>query len=227
MKLLALDTSSNLCSVALALPGALLVREQMAAGSHGTCLLPMIDALLQEGAIALGDLDAIAFGRGPGGFTGVRMGVGVAQGLSLASGVPLIGVSDLQVVARHMLPASGPGRCLVCLDARMSELYWAAFEERDGSLVAVSAETVSAPAAVQLPAAWLKAPYVAAGSGFAAFAGLASSLPNPPQRVDSTYLPHAREVASLALAAGLAAAVSAEHAAPVYVRDRVAVKPGH
>jgi tRNA threonylcarbamoyladenosine biosynthesis protein TsaB len=232
MKLLALDTASELCSAALWLDGALLLREAHAPRAHAGLILPMVDALLIEAGMQLTALDAIAFGRGPGAFTGVRLAVAVAQGLGFAAGRPLIGISDLQATAAQVLhEVQDAMAVLVCQDARMDEVYWGCFERAPlqrgaWGVRASGVEGVSAGARVQLPAAWAGAAgLIGAGSGFSAYPELAQRL----QQQLTATLPHlqprAREVAWLAAQEGLAAAVPPEQALPVYLRDQVAGIP--
>ena len=129
MKLLALDTATELCSAALWLDGALLTREATRARGHSELILPMIAELLAESGVALSQLDAIAFGRGPGAFTGVRLAAGIAQGLGFAAGLPLLPISDLRALAAQVLLPDGAVRhALICQDARMEEVYWGCFE---------------------------------------------------------------------------------------------------
>ena len=237
MKLLALDTATELCSAALWIGGSLSVREALAPRAHGELILPMIDELLAQAGLSLGALDVIAFGRGPGAFTGLRLAAAVAQGLGLAAQVPLIAISDLRAVAAQALaraapqgPHAAPCRALICQDARMDEVYWGCFERRAGVLGPVGQEAVGAPAAVVLPEVWIAAAHagavrtegiVAAGSGFAAYPVLRERFGGVAAAVLEDLYPRAREIAELAAADGLAGAVAPEEALPVYLRDRV------
>jgi tRNA threonylcarbamoyladenosine biosynthesis protein TsaB len=226
VKLLALDTATEQCSAALWLDGLVAIREAQRGRGHAELILPMIDELLTQAGIALRSLDAIAFGRGPGAFTGVRLAVSLAQGLAWSVGLPLIPVSDLRAVAAGTLPSlPASTRALICMDARMHEVYWGCFEQHAHSICSVGHEAVAPPAAVRLPAGWSGGDVLGAGSGFAAY-GSELSLRVPGLRaVDASALPHAREVAALAAADGLSAAIRAEDAAPVYLRDDVAKVP--
>lgn len=156
MKILALDTATESCSVALLIEGHLIAREMEFERGHAEHILPMVDAVLAEGGVALGAVDALAFGRGPGGFTGVRLAASVTQGLAYAAGLPVVPISDLAAVAQRGLdlePATD--RVLVCNDARMQEVYWACFERDGAGLAAVAGvERVSPPGAVGLPEHW-------------------------------------------------------------------------
>jgi tRNA threonylcarbamoyladenosine biosynthesis protein TsaB len=222
VKLLALDTATELCSAALWLDGACRTRERARAHGAGELILGLIEELLSESSLALRDLDAIAFGRGPGAFTGVRLAVAVAQGLGFASGVPLIPVSDLRALAQQAFSQQGaPARALICQDARMAQVYWGCFERR-GVAREVSTEAVSSPDAVRLPGDWLEGSVCGAGSGFEAHPSL---LALPLRPVSAHFRPRALEIAQLAADDGLGAAVPPEAAQPVYLRDEVAALP--
>jgi len=227
VKLLALDTATDWCSVALWQDGALATREASAERGHGGQLLAMIDAVLAEGGIALAALDALAFGRGPGAFTGLRLAASVTQGLAFATGLPVIPVSDLRALAQQILvPPHQSGRVLVCHDARMGEVYWAGFRAVAGLAQADTPEQVAAPRdMIDAARAWLAADGArGGGSGFAAYAELAVLQPQL-ESVRADLHPRAREIAVLAAGDGLKAAGPPERAMPVYVRDNVAVAP--
>ncbi|MBV8342081.1 MAG: tRNA (adenosine(37)-N6)-threonylcarbamoyltransferase complex dimerization subunit type 1 TsaB, partial [Gammaproteobacteria bacterium] len=195
MKILALDTATESCSAALLLDGRTLASEQLLEHGHAQCLLPMIDALLVDAGVALGALDAIAFGRGPGAFTGVRLAASVTQGLAFAAGLGVVPVSNLRALAQRALTgAPGEGGesaalVLACTDARMREVYWGCYERAGELAVPVGEERVGDPGAVTLPAAWGSndrpgpGPAPAAGggmqgvgSGFSAYPQLRAAL---------------------------------------------------
>ena len=226
MRLLALDTATEQCSAALWLDGPAAMREAKRERGHAELILPMIDELLAQAGLTLQQLDAIAFGCGPGAFTGVRLAVSLAQGLGWSAQLPLIPVSDLRAVAASALqPCADPGRALVCMDARMREVYWGCFERRGDEIRAVGRESVGPPSTVTLPGGWIEARTRATGSGFAAYGPeLTCRLPAI-QMGDAHALPHAREIAWLAATAGLAGSVQAEDARPIYLRDDVAKVP--
>jgi tRNA threonylcarbamoyladenosine biosynthesis protein TsaB len=229
MKLLALDTATECCSVALWENGELHSQEQRSERGHGAHILKMIDAVLAEAGCTLRSLDAIAFGRGPGAFTGLRLAASLTQGLAYAAGLPVIPVSDLRAVAQQALAEpQQPARTLVCLDARMGELYWAGFDGIGGYARAATAEAVAVPEAVIEGARqWLGSRSAAgAGSGYGVHPLLASALALQLHPVFAQLAPHAREIARLAAHDGLALAVPAEQALPVYLRDNVARVPG-
>jgi tRNA threonylcarbamoyladenosine biosynthesis protein TsaB len=227
MKILALDTATEGCSVALLINGDVRGRELELGRGHAERILPMVEELLAEGGVGLTALDAIAFGRGPGGFTGLRLATSVTQGLAFGAGLPVVPVSDLMALAQRALEAglaheSPPRRVLVCNDARMREVYWACFEQVEGLARGVGEERVTAPASVAMPAGWTTS-VVAAGRGFAAYPQLRSQLEPRLAEVHDRMLPRAHEIAVLAapmLQKG--GAIPAEQAAPVYLRDEVA-----
>ena len=238
VKILALDTATEACSVALLQVGPLqasplptvpathdlLVRELEPGRGASELILPLVQEVLAEAGLVLGDLSAIAFGRGPGGFTGVRLAASVAQGLAFGAGLPVIPVSDLRAVAQRVLdeiPAAAG--VLVCNDARMREVYWTCCErDAEGLAQGACPERVGAPETVQLPAT-LGGSVYGGGRGFAAYPQLAERLGPILAGLRPEWLPRAREIARLG-AAQLAAggAVSAEQALPVYLRDDVA-----
>jgi tRNA threonylcarbamoyladenosine biosynthesis protein TsaB len=227
MKLLALDSATERCSVALWLDGELQAREQQRERAHGELLLPMIQELLRESGLTPGELDAIAFGRGPGGFTGVRLAASVAQGLAFAADRPLLPISDLRALAAQvLLQPLGPARALVCQDARMREVYWGCFERAAGALVGDSPEAVGPARGVALPEHWLPGTACGLGSGFSCYAADLAGLSRQLSAVHAELRPRAREIALLAAADGLGCAVAPDEAQPVYLRDDVAQPPG-
>jgi tRNA threonylcarbamoyladenosine biosynthesis protein TsaB len=228
MKLLALDTASGQCSVALQLQEDVRVRATVTARDHARLLLPMVDELLAEAGIALASLDGIAFGRGPGSFTGVRIAAAVTQGLAAGAGLPVLPVSSLRALAgqaqRCLMKAEGAtpeGALLACMDARMGEVYWGLFNAGLDDTV----ERVEAPAALQVTA--FPAVVAAAGKGMSAWPQIAVSLQLPAARVFADAEPHARDVAQLAVAdlARGARWLDATLAQPVYLRDHVVQAP--
>jgi tRNA threonylcarbamoyladenosine biosynthesis protein TsaB len=211
--------------VALLLGETILARYEEPKRGHAEMILPMVDAVLAEAGIALGSLDCFAVGRGPGAFTGVRIAVSVAQGLAFGVERPIVPVSDLAALAQRAVQAHGARRVLACLDARLGEVYWAAFETgADGLVVAATAEQVGPPGSLAPPAggAWF-----GIGTGWSAHADLAGLLARTGINLtgtDGALLPRAHEIARLAardFKAGLA--VPPEQALPVYVRDSVAM----
>ncbi len=229
MKLLALDAASDYCSVALWADGALLDAHARAERGHGDQLLAMVGALLAQSGIALGALDAIAFGRGPGAFTGLRLAASVTQGLAYSNALPVIPISDLRALAERVLGGAAAGtRAIACHDARMGEVYWAGFNGIEGHAAAATVESVAKPDAMLKAAqAWLDAVPGAPtaggiGTGFAVYPQLASLAARLAPLL-SDARPRAAEIAVLAANDGLSAAVAPELAWPVYVRNDVAI----
>lgn len=226
MKLLAFDTATEACSAALLLDGELRTEYLEIERGHAERLLPMIEALLAAAGAALGSLDAIAFGRGPGAFTGVRLAASVAQGLGFGAGLPVVPVSDLAAVALRVLrgePAAAG--VLVCNDARMGQVYAGAFRrDAEGLTESAAAEAVAGPEAVPaLFAAALGREWHGAGHGFRAYPALAAAIVPPLGAIHPALLPRAEEIALLgARAYQRGEAVRAEEALPVYLRDNVA-----
>lgn len=219
MKLLALDTATEACTVALSIDGRVLERFERRS-QHSEHLLPMVDALLAEAQLALGQLDAIAFGRGPGSFTGLRIGAGVAQGLAFGADLPVVPVSSLATLAQ----GQAGDRVLAAFDARMQQVYWGAYRRTvDGVMELDGSEQVVAPAAVPRPEG---EGWAGAGSGWDAYAAmLEARLGSLLTGWVPAQLPHARDMLSLAAHALRAGrALSAEQALPLYIRDDVAAK---
>ena len=148
MKILAIDAATEACSAALLRDSVVEERYDVIGRGHAERLLPMADELLREAGLAARDLDAIAFGRGPGGFTGLRIAAGIAQGLAAGSERPVLPVSNLAAVAALAARVSQQTRVLVCMDARMGQVYWAAFDCSGAAPVALTAESLSDPAEV-------------------------------------------------------------------------------
>lgn len=218
MLLLAIDTATELCSVALRRDGQTIERSNEVPRGHADLVLPMVEAVLQEGGVRLADLDGIAYGRGPGAFTGVRIAVGVVQGLAFGASLKTVGISNLAAVAQQV---ARPGdRVLVCMDARMEQVYWSSFILDQGNELVRSL----APERVDPPAAVPAGDYTTlAGTGFKAYPPLLTRLSGSGQNVHAAVLPHAREIALLAEAEFRAGrAKTAAEAEPVYVRDQVA-----
>lgn len=222
MNLLAIESSSEQLSVALLCDGQLSAREAAEPRRHGALILPLIDSLLAEAALSKRQLDAIAFGRGPGAFTGVRLACAVAQGLGFGLDRPVLGVSTLTALATAGLQHEAVAPVLALLDARMGELYAARFELRDGHLRLLGEEELLSPATLELPGDDV---WSVLGSGwwahrtalYARFGLRLSELAHAPP------LPHARDIALLALQQYRAGVrTSAFDALPVYLRDKVA-----
>lgn len=223
MKLLALDTATEACSAAVLVDGAIYERFEWAPRRQAELILPMIEAVLAEAGLRPGQLDALAFGRGPGAFTGLRIAAGVVQGIAFASDRPVVPISTLAAIARQVYRQHGAEHIAVALDARLGEIYWGAYQaEAEGDLQLGGDERVVAATAVTLP---VGGHWQGAGSGWAVYGDALG------QRLGVTTwwgdcLPRAGDIAWLAARAWQrGAAVSAEQALPVYLRDEVAVPP--
>jgi tRNA threonylcarbamoyladenosine biosynthesis protein TsaB len=224
LKILALDTATEVCSVALLLQEDLLVRELPPGTGHSAHILSLVQAVLAEADLALTDLDCIAFGRGPGGFTGVRLAASVTQGLAYGAGLAVIPVSDLLAVAQQALDLAPRARSvLVCNDARMQEVYWTCATRGPGGLATPAGpEQVGPPSSVLLPPG-LPDPVLGAGRGFGVWATLQGRLGAQLSQVQPELLPRAREIARLAAPLWAAGhGLTPEQAQPVYLRDNVA-----
>ncbi|HYB65363.1 MAG TPA: tRNA (adenosine(37)-N6)-threonylcarbamoyltransferase complex dimerization subunit type 1 TsaB [Steroidobacteraceae bacterium] len=224
MKILALDTATENCSAALLVDGQLTARERLLERGHAENILAMIDEVLAEAGASLSGVTAIAFGRGPGSFTGVRLAASVTQGLAHGGGIPVVPVSDLAAVAQRVLGDDASAqRVLVCNDARMREVYWGCFaRSAEGLAAPVGDERVSDPGQVALPAGWaLGSGLRGAGTGFAAYPQLRSAFSRPLAGISEVH-PRAAEIALLAVPEVIAGRLhSPEEALPVYLRDDV------
>lgn len=218
MKLLAFETATEACSVAVSVDGEVRERFEIAPRRHAELALPWAGELLAEAGIAKSQLDAIAVGRGPGAFTGVRLAIAIAQGIALALDRPLLPVSTLAALAMR----GGQGHVLAAIDARMGELYAATFLREGDALHPRGTEVVIAPEAYALPEG---AGWHAVGTGFAAADGLLQRrCGDRLATVDAQALPHAADVARLgALALARGEAVAPERIEPAYLRNHVAL----
>ena len=220
MKLLAIETSSSVGSVALSLPDRIEERTIATPREQTERLLRLTDELLAEAGLALRELDGIAFGRGPGSFTGLRVAAAVAQGFAAPSGVPLLPVSSLLCLAQGAFRTTGVRRALVCVDAHMGEVYWAEFEIRDGRADPLGPERLGAPAEIAPPAG---AGWTAVGDGFAAQRAALEAAVAGAEGVLTGLNPAAQDLLPQArrdLEAGRA--VAAAQALPVYLREHTA-----
>ena len=221
MNILAIETATEACSVALLHGDALIDRSEVAPRRHAELVLPMAESLLSEAGITRSQLDAIAVGRGPGAFTGVRLAISVAQGLALALDLPVLPISSLAALA--MQAPAGGAAVLAAIDARRGEIYAGAFRlDADGVAEPLDQERVTAAADLFLPQADA---WNVIGSGWSAYGdAIRERLPDAPRWAGGDRYPQARDVARLAaplFAAGKG--VPPEHALPVYLRDKVAL----
>jgi tRNA threonylcarbamoyladenosine biosynthesis protein TsaB len=224
LRILAIETATAACSAALYIDGEISERHVLAPREHALLILPMIEALLAEAGVPVGALDAIAYGRGPGSFTGVRIAASVVQGIAFAAGLPVVAVSTLATLAQGAMRETGENRVMSALDARMAEVYWGLYaREPDGLPRLQGEECVCAPQAVAMPESGV---WIAAGSGWASYReellervgqGVSSLLPDlEPRAGDLVRLAaqryHQGEI------------LRPEEAVPVYLRDTV-VRP--
>ena len=222
MKILALESASEACSAALSVDGKIVSRYEVAPQKHAQLLLPMIDEVMKEAGLKPAELDGLAYGHGPGSFTGVRIAAGMIQGIALGCDIPAVGVSTLQAIAHRNWRESGQNNTLSVIDARMKEVYFGAYSTNDhGQSVLLGEECVDAPENVSVES---NGPWSGAGSGWAVYEStLNASLGEPVLGVASDLLPHAIDIVELALQRfALGEAVPAQLAMPVYLRDKVA-----
>ncbi|WP_187670883.1 tRNA (adenosine(37)-N6)-threonylcarbamoyltransferase complex dimerization subunit type 1 TsaB [Zestomonas carbonaria] len=221
--LLALDTATEACSVALLHEGRVLSHYEVIPRLHAQRLLPMIKALLAEAGVGLGALDAIAFGRGPGAFTGVRIAIGVVQGLAFGLDRPVLPVSTLATLAQRTMRERGVRQVAAAIDARMDEVYWGCYRAEEGEMRLLGGEAVLPPERAALPRG-VGGDWFGAGTGWGTFA---DRLAVPVTSKDGNLLPHAEDVLSLATFAwARGEALPADQAQPVYLRDQVATPKG-
>lgn len=219
MNLLAIETATESCSVALLAGERLFARSELAPRRHAELLLPMCDEVLAEAGLSRHGLDAIAVGRGPGAFTGVRLAISAAQGIAFALGIPVVPVSSLAALALQAPDDGAP--ILAVIDARMGEIYSGWFRrDANGLVEAIADEAVGRVDA--LAVASTQACHVI-GSGWATYAdALCAHLAAPPSSALGDAWPQAVDVARLALAQ-MTRAVAPDQALPVYLRDKVAL----
>lgn len=238
MKLLAFETATEACSVAVWIDGEVSERFELAPRRHAELSLPWAEQLLAEAGIARSQLDAIAVGRGPGAFTGVRLAIAIGQGIALALDRPIVPVSTLAALAmRAAVPAGAVAsdtrdgispvqarlRILAAIDARMNEVYVGRFELREGEAIALGDETIAAPDAVELLETGRD--WRGVGTGFDALGGLLRQrLSSCLRSVDAEALPHAADIARLAASAyARGGAIAPELVEPAYLRNNVAL----
>ncbi|NOQ63286.1 MAG: tRNA (adenosine(37)-N6)-threonylcarbamoyltransferase complex dimerization subunit type 1 TsaB [Methyloprofundus sp.] len=221
MKILAVDTATEACSAALYLDGEIIERFEIAPRIHTKLLLPMIDGLMAEAELKPQQLDAIAFGCGPGSFTGVRIATGVMQGIAYGADLPVAPISTLAAISQACLQKTQHDTIFTAVDARMNELYWAVYQrDAEGYAALLGKEYVQPASAVDA----LQQTGYGIGSGFTAYQQeLTERLGTQLIDFDADYLPHSAEIALLAaVAVQRGQTVSVEQAMPVYLRDKVA-----
>lgn len=223
LKMLAVDTATENCSVALSIGDQMMVRSDIAPREHTNKILPMVDEVLAEAGVSLTQLDALAFGRGPGSFTGVRIGIGIAQGLAFGADLPVLGVSTLAAMAEQAHRTHGTTQVLTAIDARMGELYFAQYQRQEnGDWLALADEAVVAPDALRLEST--DGTWTLAGTGWPAYPELAKGLDLTTTESGVLY-PQAQDMLAIAkYAYQRGEAVAAELATPTYLRDKVTWK---
>ncbi|MBI1194544.1 MAG: tRNA (adenosine(37)-N6)-threonylcarbamoyltransferase complex dimerization subunit type 1 TsaB [Gammaproteobacteria bacterium] len=221
MRILAIDTATEACSAALDIDGDSRERFKIAPRQHTELILPMVESLLDEAGLTLSQLDLIAFGRGPGAFTGVRIASAVTQGLAFSSDLPVAPVSTLAALAWSSWRERGETETLSAIDARMAEVYWGCYRVEKGSLVAVQDECVCAPEEIPMPP---DGHWFGCGTGWYTYgARLHRHLDRPLAGWVGECLPQARDIAALGAQLYVQGkTVSPEQALPVYLRDQVA-----
>lgn len=223
MKLLAVETATEACSAALMINGEIAEQFTLTANGHSKLILPMIDALLAEANLQPSDLDGLAFGCGPGSFTGVRIAAGVIQGIAFALGLPVVPVSNLAAVAQDFFDHNDENLVFVAMDARMNQVYWGVYQRSLlGFAELLGKEAVLAASEIVFP----DVTGVGLGTGWKVYhQELSARLSHRIIRYEADNLPRARAVARLGFDGfnhGLT--VIAEHAMPIYLRDKVAMK---
>ena len=216
--ILAIETSTELASAALLYEGGLITRQSLGVQTHSETILPMVQQLLAEAGLALSRCDALAFGVGPGSFTGVRTACGVVQGLAFGADLPVAPVMTLEAMAQACLESTQACDVLAVLDARMGEVYWAHYRHVSGVWQAVIAPTLSAPLEVQVVGE-----VQACGNGLAMYNQDFLVQPFADGGL-AQLMPHARQIATLGQNAVMQQrTVSAEQAQPFYLRNKVAL----
>ncbi len=223
MKLLAVDTATEACSAALYLDGEIQHRFQLAPRKHTQLILPMVDELMAEAGLSPQQLDGLAFGRGPGSFTGVRIATGIIQGIALGADLPVVPVSDMAAIAQAYFNRNQEDTAFVAMDARMSEIYWGVYQrDNEGFARLTGCESVIPATAVDFP----DLQGVGLGTGWSTYHDqLSEILDRRVNHVEADSLPSAAEIVQLG-ADGLNKnlGVPVEQAMPVYLRDKVAKK---
>ncbi len=239
MKILAIDTATEACSAALYIDGELRSNYQLAPREHSRLILKMIDGLLANADLSVNQLDAIAFGRGPGSFMGLRIAAGVVQGIAFAHDIPVIPVSTLKAIAQRAFEQTKSKYILAAIDARMDEVYWAIYSmnmdslndqqwQLDGEEQVISPDKIKLPEMLtQQDTLWSGAGWVGAGTGWANYADrLLADNDFTLQKMLPDCLPSAEVIATLAVNEFNAGnTIIAAEAIPVYLRNDVAKKP--
>ena len=225
MKILALDTSTEACSAALLVDSKMYNRYTVEPRQHAKLILPMLEEVLTEAKVTLTELDALAFGCGPGSFTGVRIATATAQGIAASANLAVIPISSLAAIAQRAVDEKDVDNIACAIDARMSEVYWGCYRRNDEGRVELEGnECVIAPHAVPLPQ---DSNWTGAGTGWSAYEEqLTSRMGSALAGLQAGLLPNAMAIAKLAAVSLLRGkTLPAEQAIPVYLRNQVARKP--
>ena len=225
MKILAIDTATEACSAALHIDSVVTIKYEVAPRKHAELILTMIDELLSEANLSLTQLDALAFGRGPGAFTGVRIATGVIQGLAMSANLPVVPVSTLAALAQGAISESKQVACAI--DARMGEVYWATYQaNKAGIMQLIGEESVCPPGSIRHFDSGNSAEsdnWFGVGSGWETYASeLQSQMGNALAGFRQGDYPSAEAICTLAADAyQRGEVVDAADALPVYLRDKV------
>ena len=224
-RILAIDTATEACSVALWNNGEKHALFEICPREHTQRILPMVQQILAESGVSLNQLDALAFGRGPGSFTGVRIGIGIAQGLAMGADLPMIGVSTLATMAQGAFRQMDATQVLAAIDARMGEVYWGQYQrQNDGVWVGENTEAVFTPERAQQNVMALAGEWASVGTGWGTYPDMAAATPIT--LVDGQItLPQAEDMLPLALVDfALGKMTAVENAQPTYLRNEVTWK---
>jgi tRNA threonylcarbamoyladenosine biosynthesis protein TsaB len=220
MKILAVETSTDACSVALWCDGQVVEQYQLAPMRHTELVLPMVEGLLSDAKIARSQLDVLAFGCGPGSFTGLRVAAAIVQALGFALNLPVVPVSTLQAMAQGAYREWGTKNVLVALDARRGEIYWGVYQlAKEGLLqqMVIPDHLLVAP---QIPVLDVQTSWLGVGDAWAVYPDLTATLAEKLSRIEPYFKPHACDVAELANMLFLRGkCIAAEQAFPIYLRE--------
>ena len=223
MKVLAVETSTEACSAALYIDGEVQEKFEIAPREHTKLILPMIDSLMAEAELKPRQLDGLAFSRGPGSFTGVRISTGIIQGIAMGADLPVIPVSTLAAIAQHYLKKSNAKCVFTAMDARMGEIFWGVYQkDKQGFAELLGDEAVTLAENIIFP----QQSGMGIGSGWGEYPEqLSNCLGDLLQGIEVDHLPRASAIVDLAVMGfGKNQAVAVEQAMPVYLRDKVAKK---
>jgi len=222
LKLLAVETSTEACSAALSIDGEIIERFELAPREHTKLILPMIDSLLADAELKPQQLDGLAFSRGPGSFTGVRISTGVIQGIAFGADLPVVPVSTLAAIAQNYFKHGDNDCVFTAMDARMGEIFWGVYiKDEQGYAELMGDEAVTLAENIVFP----DNQGIGLGSGWGVYQQqLSDQLGNQLKAVEIDHLPRASAIAALGVYGFNSQAVSVENAMPVYLRDKVAKK---